>query len=381
MVYKVPFPIASMDLAAPDFRPPPPPLAVLDNALAALAEEFYEAAIDLNRWTGLLKNLAALFGATGGHVALYDFEKGQILLHAMASQHFEWPADAVRDYEDFTPVDRRGSLCAMFPGRAITHQDFDAEKVADEKVIQIAPDDLAQMMVVNDVADPFWGFYSVLKHKDEPHFTDDERARMSALAPAFRRAMAILRVTQTGHKELGATLDLIAAVHAPLGLFSAGGDLIAYNERAEAMLRTEAGDPDADAIQHQAGWAKAWNQVQTDGSVGFVVFLKKRRVTARLVRLPGSQGHILLELDVDANGLTACTDRFCSHYGLSAAERAVVELLATGQTINEIAARRTTTYETVRAQLRSVREKTGFASQEDIVRALLEFTSRLKEVA
>lgn len=381
MAYKTPFPVPSLELAAADFRPPAPPLPVLDDELAAMAEELFEAAIDLTKWTGWLKKLAAMFDATGAHVALYDFEKGQILLHALAAQNFEWPAGAVSTYEDITPTDARASLCAMFPGRAITHQDFDADKVAQEAVIQMAPVELAQMMLVNDVADPFWGFFSVLKHRDAQHFTEQQRARMTALGPAFQRAMVILRASHGSHDGLGATLDLIRAMHAPIGLFDVDGSLIAFNERAQTLLQSAPGNDLSTFAAKQSGWQRAFERARADGASSLTIIAQGRALAARLVKLPSNPCHYMMELDIDQHGLTARTDRFCAHYGLSAAERAIVELLAAGMALDKIAARRQTSYETVRAQLRSVREKTGFASQEDIVRALRKFTSGLQAVA
>ncbi len=381
MAYKTPFPTPSLELAAADFRPPAPPLPVLDDELAAMAEELFEAAIDLTKWTGWLKKLAAMFEATGAHVALYDFEKGHILLHALAAQDFEWPAGEVSIYEDLTPTDARASLCAMFPGRAITHQDFDADKVAQEAVIQMAPVELAQMMLVNDVSDPFWGFFSVLKHRDAPHFTEQQRARMTALGPAFQRAMVILRASQGSHAGLEATRDLIRAMHAPIGLFDAEGSLIAFNDRASALLQSEPGLDLASFAARQSAWPRAFERAKADGASGLTVISQGQALAARLVKLPGNPCHYMLELDVDLDGLTARTDRFCAHYGLSVAERAVVELLAAGMPVDMIADRRNTSYETVRSQLRSVREKSGHASQEDIVRALLHFTNRLEAVA
>ncbi len=381
MVYRTPFPTPSTELAAADFRPPPPPLPVMDEDLASLAEGLFEAAIDMTRWTGWLKKLSTLFGSTGAHVALYDFKKGEILLHAMSARDFDWPAEAVRTYEDETPTDARASLCMLYPGRAFTHQDFDPVRVSKEAAIQIAPDDLAQMLVVSDVCDPFWGFYSLLKHKDDPHFTDIERARMASLAPAFNRAMTILRAAQAPTTDLSATLDLIHAMHAPIGLLNDMGVVVGLNKQASSMLGMTQLDSVDGLLQGQAGWSRAWESVQADGTAHMTIVAQGRTVTVRLVRLTGRSDSILLELDVDVNGITMRTDRFCSHYGLSTAERAVIEQLAMGQSVEEIAVGRHTTYETVRAQLRSVREKTGLASQEDIVRELLHFANRLLAVA
>lgn len=353
-------------MASAGFEPPPPPLKHLDQVLRELCEEVLDAAINIDNWVPWLVKVAREFQATVAHVALYDFEHDAVLLHALASEAFSIPPSKITEYEIATPVDERGALAAAFPGRALTTQDWDPRKVAHIPIVQIAPPELAQMMLVNDLAEPFWAFVSVLKHRDDPPFTPDQRARLAALGTYFSRAMCVFRAWQASEATTGPVIGIIEAATCPLALLRDDGTPLIFNQVALDCL----GLRSKEHWQPPAGLKRILSGLggQLHDSIDLVTPHGSGK--ARLSKLPGPHGYILMELHLDADSPTFKLDIFCAHYGLTRSERTIVEGLSDGLALHEVSELLGRSHETVRAQIRSIREKTGLGSQRAILAAL-----------
>lgn len=367
--YKLPFPQPSLEMAAVDFRPPPPPLEQLDGQLQALAEDLFKVAVDPDLWVDWLRRLAEAFECPTAHVAMYDFKRGVVMLHSVCSHGFGIPPDLMRDYEDSTPADERAGFAAAFPGRAIASHDLNPDKIAQIPVVQMAPPELGQMLLVNDLADPYWAFVSVLKHRDAARFTDLEKARLAALGVSFSRAMAVFRAWEARLRNDDRQAAVVESVEVPLMVFDAQGKSLSANAAALARLGLDA----LDRWTPPPEWDEAVAGALASGHAQLVCQGPTCLLPSRLSRLPGQTRSVLLELDVDPNSPTMRVDRFCAHYGLTHAERSVLELLAAGLDVEAIARARHSSRETVRAHLRSVRDKTGMASQHEILSAMGRF--------
>jgi DNA-binding CsgD family transcriptional regulator len=365
--YKFAFPQPTMELARADFQPPPEAPGDLDPQLARLADELDRAALDPSAWVELLKQLADLFDATCGHVALYDFQSGRILLHSLASEQFAIPYEVLEAYEQVAPFDPRSGLAACFPGRTITHEDIDPDKLAALPVVQMAPDELAQMMTLCDVQDPFWGFLSVLRHRDAPAFTRAERARMTGLATALARSMALFRVKELQAQEgRQIQVGLLDSMSFPAGLFTGDGVCMGLNAAARSRLAVKS----PGAWPSVFGWSAACREAAQTGMKEVTLATPDGPAPGRLARLHGVHPLLMLEVDFDAASATVRADRFCVSHGLTQAERAILQLLSLGKSLSEVADLRSTSTETVRAQMRSIREKTGLHTQRELIAAI-----------
>jgi DNA-binding CsgD family transcriptional regulator len=92
------------------------------------------------------------------------------------------------------------------------------------------------------------------------------------------------------------------------------------------------------------------------------LFPLPRRMTG-----PLSQAQVLLTLGSAASGVTADQTDLRRAYGLTGAEAAVARLLADGHDLRAIAARRGSSVQTVRSQLKTIFEKTGTHRQAELV--------------
>jgi DNA-binding CsgD family transcriptional regulator len=368
--YRVPFPQPSLELAIADLQPPPEPLEPLDDELAQFAASLDAAALDPTLWVDLLKQLAKMFDSTCAHVALFDYASGRHLLHAIASEQFDIPYPVLEAYEQVAYLDPRAGLCLNFPNRTITHEDIDPEKLAQLPVVQMAPDELAQMMTLNDIEEPYWGFLSVLRHKNAPKFTRLERARMTGLAQALTRSMRLYRETELQAREgRRIQLDMLEHLSFPAGLFTEDGICVGLNptarERVGVGLSADWALP--------FGWTSLCREAAQTGLMEVEVATPTGQAPARLTRLSGVHPLLLLEMDIDPHNTIVRVDRFCSLHGLTNAERAVVQLLSLGNGLNRIAEIRKTSLETVRTQIRIVREKTGLRTQSELMAAISGF--------
>jgi len=369
MPYKIPFPVASLELAAKDFEPPPPPIQFLKGELALLAEDLFQAIINHKLLTPWLRRLAKAFDATLGHIALGSFETGSISLHALAAEHFEITPDLLINYEDVVGIDERASLAVAFPGRAIATHDFDPARIEHIPVVQMTPPELAQMLVLNDVADPYWAFLSVLKHRDAPTFTRQEKAEIAGLGVAFSYAMSIYKVRQSAVRVGENHKQIINTIAAPLAIVEENGRLKAMNSAAQTLL----GLASAEDFATSEELLSAVNAADTDHASEFALDTISGLKLCRVSKLGGSNPDFLLEFEIRPDSLILRTDRFCAYHRLSRAESEIVKLLSVGEGIDSISKLRSTSRETVRAQLRSIRDKTGLKRQEQLLTILLEF--------
>jgi DNA-binding CsgD family transcriptional regulator len=371
MSYSIPFPKPSLELAAHDFTPPPPPLDRMDPELAALATEVLEAASKPELWVGWLRKLLATFDCRMGQIALFDFKRGAALLHCLATQEVMVEPGMVLDWEDLTPVDVRAGFMAAFPGRAITTDDMDPAKLVDIPVVQFAPPEVGKFMMVNLPDDPIWAFVSVLRHRDSERFTAHDRARMASLGVWFDRAMHIFRAIEAARFADTALISTVDTLPAPMGIASPSGRIEMLNAAAYRLLKVNS---PAD-FRLPMGWQRAISQVSQSAPQVLPMPIQGRATTARLTLMPAPRELVLVEFDTDPESSVIRLDLFCAHYGLTQAERRVLEMLLEGETGASAARRLSRSHETVRTQLRSIREKTGLPTQQAVVVAVRNFMS------
>ena len=368
--YKVQFPTHSLEWASAHFQPPPPPLAQLDDELSAIASSLIDAATNLDLLVPLLKRIATAFDSNLAHVAFFDFERGVTLLHAFGSELFPLDPVVLRDYEDATPYDARASFVVGFPGRAISTHDMDLEKQAALPINIIAPPEFGQLMMVNQIDKPFWGFISVLKHKDATPYSQHEKARLAALSVWFGRAMHIFRATEAARGASSDVSNVVELMSSPMALADRDGRLLKINSAARDIL----GLSQSDMWVGPASWHIALADVRKIGhSETTMLDTSGTSQSARLSRLPGSDELILVELAIDSSHPTIALDRFCGHYGLTRAERQVLGGLVEGASAGKLPQILDRGGETVKSQLRSIREKTGMKSQVAIVSSFQRF--------
>jgi DNA-binding CsgD family transcriptional regulator len=219
----------------------------------------------------------------------------------------------------------------------------------------------------------------------------EERRRMQMLMPHIRRACAAEQQLRTVRRErdaLGAALDRSDGA---VAMLDRAGRVAYANEAAEALFRRQAGlrlAPDRRLVPggsearaslamalHYCADPSTWTPgIGPEPPTQFLAPRPEGRpLVLRLQPLPqelaGAYGAMALLFIADPDS-RARDDRAALRavYGLSEAETRLVHGLLDGETLKEIATRRQVSYETVRAQLRQVFDKTGTRRQADLVR-------------
>jgi DNA-binding CsgD family transcriptional regulator len=155
-----------------------------------------------------------------------------------------------------------------------------------------------------------------------------------------------------------------------MALAGRDGRILKINAAARDIL----GIRPSDTWSGEASWHLALGEARKVGhATTQIKGAAGTRQSVRLSRLPGGDDLILVELAIDTRHPTIALDRFCGHYGLTRAERQVLGGLVDGATVSSLPDILDRGSETVKSQLRSIREKTGMRSQVAIVSSFQRF--------
>lgn len=165
----------------------------------------------------------------------------------------------------------------------------------------------------------------------------------------------------------------------PAAVFSDTGALLARNAAAELRLEIADGLRLADLAHERADaqrlsdLLRAARDGAAPGGEPIVAAVQTADGGAMLAELSleaaADDGRALVVLrGLDLTVSDAALDKLAEVYGLTEAERAIAQLSAKGFSPAEIGAWRDTSVETVRTQLKTLREKTGARSQMEILR-------------
>ena len=250
---------------------------------------------------------------------------------------------------------------------------------------------LAMLLRTVDYVTPF----TVYCRLGDGSFTEPELAFLRRLLPHLSRCLQIqlrLATAEAESQETGGTLDRL-----PLAvvLLDSQGKPVRTNPAAEALLRSDDGlsivggrivaseRRAAHRLRHLVAAAAATASGRGDHPGGCVAVARRppaRPLSVLVAPLPraaaihgtveGRAVAVLLVRDPDRSG-PAPDAHLAQLYGLTTAEARTARALASGHAPREIAAELGVGLATVRTHLHRVFEKTGTASQADLVRLLL----------
>lgn len=191
-----------------------------------------------------------------------------------------------------------------------------------------------------------------------------------------------------GTEELQERLD---ALPCPAAAFSARGALLAANDLATEELGLAQGGRLADCAFAAADAGRIETILRdapaaaAEGRDGGVVALSSIDGAPSLYELTARPALDNDEILLIARGLelrvgARAMDELSRAFALTEAEAAIAHLTAEGMSAAEIAARRRTSVETVRTQIKSLREKTGARSQLELLRLVAGVSSVAEKV-
>lgn len=231
--------------------------------------------------------------------------------------------------------------------------------------------------------------FSVLCADMDAAQLEKAKAALQALVPHLRHAFAAYRragigvpaaraesapaslVRGAGLVRIGPGLRVISAEGDALRLAEAAGlmavtPLGRFACRSEALLAHVAAVLEAWGSGAVAPPARSFHLFRGDGALPLRV--TAFRPTAPADRLYFRGPECVLVVEDPAHGIAPAVDEFGAHYGLTRAERRIVEALVAGIAIEQLAARSGLSRNTLKSQLAQIFAKSGLNRQSDIVR-------------
>ena len=229
---------------------------------------------------------------------------------------------------------------------------------------------------------------AIQRSADEGPFTPHDIRRLSVLSRSLSTAAATARAF--GFARAEAALDAFEMSGSAVVLFDRRGEVFRLNKAAECLLGTDlqivrnrlvSRDQAATAALDRALHAVLWRA--DGGSLHPPVGLPREEghpVLAYVSRLSGVAADcfapcqvVAVLVDLDARGRLVERD-LMTVFHLTPAEARLASRLSSGDSIEEIAAELSITYETSRKQLKSIFQKTNTHRQAQLVALLAQFS-------
>jgi DNA-binding CsgD family transcriptional regulator len=366
------------------------------EALSDLIGQIYDCALDPGRWPGVLGRIARAVEARVGMIAVHDLVENR----PIRTFAYGMPAVAVWLYEaryaTRNPiavalatrqvegtVDTLGTLVeAEAWGRSAMYREF---------VRPLGLGDVLGVAALRSTRRGVW--LGVLRRRTQPPFGPAETRLFHLLSPHVVRAMRIadlfeLRAVQAD--RLTAVLDALTSavwlldrearvLHANAaaeGLILRRGPLRLQQGRLTALRPADASLLSAairDAIASEfAGVVPQATLPLGDGSVGDGV------IATVLPLRGGAPAAVAVFVQDPASAPATPLQAFATLHGLTPAELRCLGMIALGRNVPETAAALGTAATTVRTHLNRIFEKTGTASQAELVRLVGGFAPPLR---
>jgi DNA-binding CsgD family transcriptional regulator/PAS domain-containing protein len=167
---------------------------------------------------------------------------------------------------------------------------------------------------------------------------------------------------------------LIAAMKRPCVLLDDAYKIAFFNNAARAVFGLK---PDEGWIDSTA-WRSAIDQARSDFAGQSVCTIRNQGLLLKLLTLTGSRANTIVEITLAQPTLLTALDTVARKFSLSNCETAVLGCALNGDDVDQIANRRGVSRETIRAQMRACRTKTGTQSQFQLIGLVNQVFARLR---
>jgi DNA-binding CsgD family transcriptional regulator len=357
-----------------------------------LIDRIYACMLGEEDWTGFLAAFGAPFPAAHATLSVHDLGLGRG--HSAINHGFA--PKAVDDYNSYysrlnpwvTPLDAPALGQAHTTERMCPHRDLiRTEFYADF----LRPQGIESGYRMNILSDGTTRMLLSVLHAGVPHELDGRvTAGMTRLYPHLRRVFEFARRSTLGESGFSGHRALVDALGIGVFYLSADRRVVYLNAKAKKLRDRNHGiglDPtgrltvaDRDCMASIVDlliWTRSWDRpIVRTATVHHdqrerplqLVLLRPARSTAEAF----FSGSLLIVFVSDPNDThESRSDSVAKAYGLTRGERKLVEALAAGLRVKEVASRHDVSVETVRSQLRDVLGKMGLHGQADVVRTVL----------
>jgi hypothetical protein len=207
--------------------------------LSHVIEGIYDAAIDVDLWSGALKQACEFVGGCTANLVWRDTAKNALVFHTWGFEprYQQMYFDTYAQFDPFYPASVFIEVGKVFSGEdIIPHEEFRKTRFYREWV---RPQGYIDTIIVNlERSATAVSSFIVLRSEQQGVIDSDTRRRFALVAPHVRRALSIgklLDFRKASSVALATTLDGLAAA---VLLVGAGGHLVYANAKAHALLRS-----------------------------------------------------------------------------------------------------------------------------------------------
>lgn len=372
------------------------PTQLGQDSLVALIELAYEAAQDGAKWPVYLQQLADAIGGRGALLIHHDLARGGAVVHSARLD----PASLAAYNDHYHAVDvwalstgARTMTAAsnvlpdhgLVPRRSLRQSEFYSDflcRFGQTRMVVVALDPPNQ-------ASPAFRGITIFRSEADPEFDIAEVAFLQAAAPSLRRALSVYDRLVGAEVQGKALLDVMETLGRPVLIVDGWAEVRWASSSARRMRclmdglevkkgRLVAGTTDdtrrlrqgcADIARERAIPAVPCPLVMPRAAVGIPVEILLAPTPPATSTIPaGSARDVLVFVHDPLVERPPSRALLQSYYGLTRVEAEVGSGLVSGRTLDEIAAARGTSLETVRWHVKHVLAKTGCGSRAELAR-------------
>jgi DNA-binding CsgD family transcriptional regulator/PAS domain-containing protein len=362
-------------------------IAPSTEKLLDLVGRIYTTAVKPTEMTACLEALTDCLGATFTQTYTYDRQNGfvvdaQISHHALTDKAHD---DYTREWHRYDP---RPKAQATLPSGSVLlcHEHFDEKYVSRSAFYQeyFIPIGLRWAMgAMYHSEDGTSTLVAGLRAPDLPHFDVQSASTLKLVAPHFVRAQLLREDVNAALLAASRAESIVEAMRQPAMLVDHRGRVLFLNHQAEETLSrisvTIRGSvlffpqPSSELAWRSAVQRFAQTKLPQDAQIaGTPAHIELVPIHGLGFNAGASEARMALAVIRGIHPASQQLDSLTRAYALSSAELDVLQALSAGLAAKQIAARRQTSVNTVRAQMRRLFEKTGSRSQRELLLKCLE---------
>jgi DNA-binding CsgD family transcriptional regulator len=364
------------------------------EALLRTVSDIYAVPGDAGRWTEMLASIEPLVGASASAYLLIDAKTS----HVDVAAYTGYSAESIARYSD---GGSEGDIRVGYRGNLVPGQVFREFEFVPDRAGYDACDWIRYQVKEHGV---YWCIAALVsKHRLWHDFislnrrielgpnTDDQKATLQCLLPHLSRAAELHRMVTRLQERYGAVLAVLDKFLVGLVILDPLGRVAIANAAAQEACET------SERLRIGPDGKLRAREAEEDCALQALVASTGRTAEGGdrsdggliLIGRPGQSGCLLVEampirdegfsdgsglrgtavLIIDpANPCRLSTENLAMIFDLTGSEREVADLLVNGASVQDIADERGNTVETVRSHLKSIRSKTGTASQLELLR-------------
>jgi len=366
----------------------------MNSTLLELVDHIYEGAVRPAAWPAIVEHMAKFFGTT--RAALFSTfagpsQGGLGILHGLPEAGLRrwgdefiatddiWAQAAIRQDKFRAGLAFRGT-------DLVPESELRASRIYRELLQHIGIGQMCTGVIFDASGEVLPTTCGVYRPLDEPPFTEEARAAMTALLPHFSRALGVMYRLRDAEFNLAVTLAALDRVASGIALLDAQGAILHLNREAARLMALDDGlTPkaiedaarpalDVDAL-HTPHFSASRQVVRPSGKPPFVLQFAPLAPANDFSREAHGVRAIAFITDPEAQARLDVT-LLQQLYGITPAEARLAERLCAGDTLAAAAARCAIGEATAKTHLARLFERTNTRRQADLLRLLLSLRAR-----